>query len=146
MQFNVRSVSVEDAQAVNQLSQQLGYSISLTGTVVNIRQLLSSKEHCCFVAVHDLTVIGWVHGFIAYRIESNPFAEIGGLVVDENFRGKGIGKTLADRVKEWSLEQGIAALRLRCNVKRKEAHVFYNKVGFEVTKEQKVFEMPLGKK
>ncbi|GAA4748179.1 GNAT family N-acetyltransferase [Flavisolibacter ginsenosidimutans] len=146
MQFNVRSVSIEDAQAVNELSAQLGYSVSLTGTVANIQQLLSSKEHCCFVAVHDLTVIGWIHGFLAYRIESNPFAEIGGLVVEESFRGKGIGKMLVDRVKEWSLEQGMASLRLRSNAKRKEAHEFYEKLGFTVTKEQKVFEMRLDKK
>ncbi len=37
----------------------------------------------------DKNVIGWIHVFIAVRIESETFAEIGGLVVNENIRGYG---------------------------------------------------------
>jgi GNAT superfamily N-acetyltransferase len=85
--------------------------------------------------------IGWIHAFKTLRIESKPFIEIGGLVVDENYRGKGVGKLLINAIKNWSEQEEISTIRVRCHTKRKEAHLFYNKLGFSESKEQKIFEI-----
>jgi GNAT superfamily N-acetyltransferase len=47
------------------------------------------------------------------RLETKTFIEIGGLVIDENYRGKGIGKILVSKIKEWCIEQKISSLRVR---------------------------------
>src|SRR5438270_13437136 len=134
MSIGIEKMRVHQAQAIQRLSIQLGYACSLEETQNNIQSITASKNDCAFVAVTANEIIAWVHGFVTYRIESNPFVEIAGLVVDENFRGKGVGKALVNRVKEWSIEAGVATLRLRSNVKRKEAHRFYEHIGFTVTK------------
>jgi GNAT superfamily N-acetyltransferase len=60
-------------------------------------------------------------------------------VIHQDFRAKGIGKLLIDEVKHWAKEKGINKLSLRCNVKRTEAHLFYEHLGFKEIKQQKNF-------
>ena len=130
----------EDSQSVRDLSKQFGYDLSTEETMNQIKSVNLMEDHCAFVAIiEDEKIVGWTHAFIATRIETKSFVEIGGLVVDENFRNKGIGKKLIDRIKEWCVDKGISLLRVRCNKKRVEAHKFYSKIGFEESKEQKVF-------
>jgi GNAT superfamily N-acetyltransferase len=102
---------------------------------------LGTKGHNAFVAIFENNLIGWIGVAEALQIESAPFCEIRGLIVDERYRGRGIGKLLIEKVKQWSKETGNKTLRLRCNMTRKEAHLFYQHLGFKEIKEQKVFEM-----
>jgi GNAT superfamily N-acetyltransferase len=51
----------------------------------------------------------------------------------------GIGKLLIDRVKHWAKEKGNDKIGLHCNVKRTEAHLFYQQLGFTELKQQKNF-------
>lgn len=61
------------------------------------------------------------------------FAQIGVFVVDEKYRGKGIGKKLLITAEKWAEEQG--ALKVLINSgnrdERKESHSFYNKMGYK---------------
>lgn len=144
MQILIRRMMLSDAEAINNLSQQLGYPLSIEETLANLQKLLSSNDDCCLVAVNDSLVVGWIHAFVAHRIESHRFAEIGGLVVDESCRSKGIGTRLVKEVEQWCLQKGLFTLRVRSNAKRNEAHRFYTNLRFETAKEQTVFERPLG--
>jgi hypothetical protein len=40
----------------------------------------------------DPIFVGWIHAFVAHGIESDAFAEIGGMVVSQKHRGIGITK------------------------------------------------------
>ena len=136
----IREVTVEDAAAITALSHQLGYEISEAQTLQNILALLQSENYVTFVAV-DEKVVGWMG--VSYNIspESPPRCEVHGLVIDEYYRNKGIGKLLIERAKEWSRDRGVGKLRLRCNVIRTETHKFYEHIGFTEVKQQKVFEI-----
>ena len=136
-------MAAQHAQDVQRLSEQLGYPLAIEQIEDNIRKVISAKDNSALVAIADEKIVGWIHGFKAMLLETNPFIEIGGLVVDENHRGKGVGRKLIERIKEWSLETGIHDIRVRSNVKRKEAHQFYRNNGFTETKEQKVFRLKL---
>lgn len=138
--IHIRPITENDASAIAGLSKQLGYSLSTEETVENIRGVLADKDHAAFVACIDNQVVGWIHILKAVRIESKPFIEIGGLVIDENYRKQGIGKLLVNKAREWTKERHIEKLRVRCNRKRTEAHEFYLALGFTESKEQKVFE------
>ena len=72
-------------------------------------------------------------------IEVMPHCEINGLVIDERHRGMGIGKLLIDHVKQWAKAKGNSKIGLHCNVKRTEAHLFYQHLGFAEIKQQKNF-------
>ncbi len=142
--IQIRVMLETDAAAVNRLSGQLGYPQALADTTAYIHAVLARSEDCAFVALDaENRICGWIHGFKTYRIESAPFIEIGGLVVDSDNRGQGTGRALVQAVQAWSRQQGIHVLKVRSNVIRDEAHRFYLGLGFREAKTQKVFEQQL---
>ncbi len=152
MEVFIRQISKEDAPAICTLCFQLGYVLSIEQILKNIKAVLENKFHDAFVAVHQDKIIGWIGVARALQIESPSFCEVRGLVVDEQYRKQGIGKMLIEKAKQWGQEkarlndkvgQGNTKLRLRCNTKRNEAHLFYQHLGFNEIKQQKVFEMKI---
>ena len=143
MEIIVREMLEEDAAQVNSLSAQLGYPLSIDQTFENIRAVLQSKKHTAFVAVHKNRVIGWIGAAQIIMIEVMPHCEINGLVIDEQFRGVGVGKLLIEKVSQWAKENRNDKLTLHCNIKRKEAHLFYERIGFKEMKQQKYFEIKI---
>jgi GNAT superfamily N-acetyltransferase len=143
MDIYTRQMSSEDAAVVATLSRQLGYPLSSQQILQNINAVSRSTDHNAFVAIYDSHVVGWIGLAQAIMIESLPFCEINGLVIDENHRGKGVGKLLVEKAKQWAKEKGNDTLRLRCNVKRTGAHEFYRHLGFREIKQQTAFILDL---
>lgn len=139
MKIIVREMTAKDAEAINALSRQLGYPLSIEQTLQNINSVLQSKDHTAFVAEFENKVVGWIGAAQAIMIEVMPHCEINGLVIDEHRRGMGIGKLLIDKVKHWAMDKGNDKIGLHCNVKRTEAHLFYQHMGFTEIKQQKNF-------
>lgn len=143
MEILVRRIAEHDAEAVNALSTQLGYAMPIEQSLANIKSVMATRGHTAFVAIHENKIIGWIGVAEAIQIESAPFCEIRGLVVDEKYRGYGVGKLLIERVKQWAKQTGNHTLRLRTNMIRTAAHSFYRHIGFKEVKEQKVFELKI---
>jgi GNAT superfamily N-acetyltransferase len=76
-------------------------------------------------------------------IETEPIAEISGLVVDQSMRSCGIGKVLLDSAEQWARSIGCDAISVRSNVKRDRAHRFYERSGYEHVKDQRQFRKSL---
>jgi len=144
MKITIREAIDEDASSIASLSDQLGYTISVEATLQNLQIVNQSPNEMIRVAVHEQKVVGWIHVFLAVRLESASFCEIGGLVVDQQHRRLGIAKQLIDHIKPWCKKKGANILRVRSNIKRTEAHQFYIQNGFSELKQQKVFEMAFG--
>ena len=132
-------MTANDARSVSMLSKQLGYPLSIEQTLQNINAVLQSKDHTAFVAEYENEIVGWIAASQAIMIEVMPHCEINGLVIDQDHRGMGIGKLLVDKVKQWAKEKNNSKVGLRCNVKRTEAHLFYEHLGFAEIKQQKNF-------
>ena len=139
MKIIIREMTADDAKAVNILSKQLGYPLSIEQTLQNIHAILESKDHTAFVAEYENKIVGWIGASQAIMIEVMPHCEINGLVIDQDHRGMGIGKLLVDKVKQWAREKNNSKIGLHCNVKRTEAHLFYEHLGFAEIKQQKNF-------
>ena len=105
--------------------------------------ILSHPDQAVFVAEVEGRIAGWVHVFACPTVESELYAEIGGLVVDENQRGQGVGKALMAQAEAWASDLGIHEIRLRSNILRKEAHQFYEAIGYEKIKSQFTFRKTL---
>ncbi len=143
MQIQIRKPTLADAESIDRLNIQLGYQGNIKNTTFRLRNIFQDQAHIVLVATVDDNVVAWIHAFFALRLESDAFAEIGGMVVDERYRKQGIGNLLIRKVQEWALSQDISKLRVRCNTVRKETHTFYTQLGFHETKEQKIFDLKL---
>ena len=144
MKLLIRNAQPDDSAFITNLSRQLGYETSEIQIKNRLETLLANNDNCVFVAVENDAVIGWIHAFHSLQVESDFFVEIGGLVIDEKHRRKGIGQLLIDKIDPWAKSKGCTKIRVRCNAKRKESHLFYHRVGFTETKEQKIFDRQIG--
>ena len=143
IKLEIRPLQLEDAERVSELCIQLGYPATLQETKDRIGEVLVMEHQKAFVATHNDVVVAWIYAFRSFSIESSPNIEIGGLVVDENYRGQGSGKLLIEKVKEWALTKNIHELRVRTNIRRIESHKFYEAIGFKKTKQQEVYNLPI---
>lgn len=142
--LSIRTARAEDAARLAQLSHQLGYPSDEEQLRLRLARILGATLHSAWVVEHthedESLVVGWMHAFIDLRLESDARAEIGGLVVDEAWRGRGVGGMLVEKATNWARQRGVDAVRVRSNVKREDAHRFYVERGYEETKRQAVFD------
>lgn len=138
-EFAIRPAREGDAGRIAALSGQLGYPAAEGDVLGRLRAIGQRPDHAVFVAEAAGRVVGWVHVYTVATVESPAHAEIGGLVVDEAHRGRGIGRALMQRVEAWARDAGLGTVRLRSNVIRAEAHAFYERIGYAPVKTQKVF-------
>jgi GNAT superfamily N-acetyltransferase len=143
MEIEIRDAGVEDAPQLAALSSQLGYIATAAKIRSRLNTIRNSELDVVYVAVVGGIVVGWVHGFCTVRLESGWFSEIGGIVVDQNYRMKTVGKRMIEQLKQWALAKGMTLLRVRVHKARSDAHEFYLGQGFSETKEQKVFDAVL---
>ncbi|HUY93971.1 MAG TPA: GNAT family N-acetyltransferase [Terracidiphilus sp.] len=130
-----------DAEAVAELSRQLGYDRSAEEIRAWIRDAAGRPaEQAAFVACVGGKVAGWIEVSIERRLQSAPFAMIGGLVVRDGERGRGIGRQLCQRAEAWTWEQGLTTVRVTSRSTREGAHRFYLRDGYEQVKTSLVFE------
>lgn len=137
----IREAAASDAAALAALSTQLGYPAKPEEAAKRLAAL--GPGNAILVAEEEDAVLGWIHVCGIRFFQSPPFAEIGGLVVDEAARGKGVGKLLVQAAVRWAAEQGYGKLRVRSNVVREDAHRFYEREGFRRVKTQAVFDLKL---
>jgi GNAT superfamily N-acetyltransferase len=137
----MRDAKGGDASAITVLSGQLGYATSRGEVEASLRAIVDSPRQRVIVACRDDgSVVGWIHVLISLRVTSRPFGELGGLVVDEQFRGLGIGRLLLGAAEEWAMLEGVDSLRVRSRSNRTESHAFFERAGFALTKDQLVFD------
>jgi GNAT superfamily N-acetyltransferase len=143
-EIHVRNAIPDDAGAIARLSGELGYPTTPADARRRLFDIKTSQNHAVMVAEDESgTVVGWIHVFRSRRLGGEPFAELGGLVVTEGLRGHGIGSQMVAVAEEWAAARGIATLRIRTRTTRNDARLFYEELGFVLTKTQVVFERQL---
>lgn len=137
----IREMRLEDAETAAELAHQLGYE----RTAEQIRAWLSAlhadhRAQAAFVACVDDQVAGWIDVSVHHHLQSEPYALIGGLVVDEHFRGRNIGQKLCRHAEEWAWAHGLKTIRVTSRSTRTDAHRFYLRDGYQTLKTSLVFE------
>ena len=133
----VRDAVLADADALAALGVQLGYECTPESMASRLQMLPGSQS--VVVAQAGAQVVGWIQFGVGLAIESSPFVEISGLVIDAGHRRQGIGRRLLNSARDWAVARDIDTLRVRSNDQRTDTHAFYLKRGFTLLKAQKVF-------
>ena len=139
----IRSVQVKDAGQIRDLCHQaLGYNSTLETVATQIEKFnLPDSDHFCFVCEEDQTghILGYVEAEVYESLYSDAGLNILGLAVFPSAQGRGIGRQLMERVEELAKSKHYAFIRLNSASHRKEAHHFYERIGYEGNKTQKRF-------
>jgi GNAT superfamily N-acetyltransferase len=142
--IEIRPATGDDAAALAKLSNELGYPTTPVRASERLDALVGSADNAVFVACLPVgPVVGWIHVFVALRVESDRFAELGGFVVSGPYRRGGLGRQLLAAAEAWAVTRRVRMLRVRSRVQRSDAKRFYEGLGFAVAKQQNVLDKPL---
>jgi N-acetylglutamate synthase-like GNAT family acetyltransferase len=94
------------------------------------------------LAEEDGAVVGLAALHVSLSIEHDePAAKLSAIVVGEESRERGVGKALVDAIETEARARGCRVLFLTTNERRRDAHAFYSRLGFEHTGRRYVKEL-----
>ena len=136
--MTIRPMSEADAEAVAQLSGELGYPSDAEAVRQRIRSV--DPADLLIVAVGEADVpIGFIQGRMTRTVEAEPRVHIVGLVVASKARRAGVGRRLIAEVERWAATTDAEMVVVKSNTARGEAHEFYPGVGYQKLKTQAVY-------
>ncbi|MCB0284104.1 MAG: GNAT family N-acetyltransferase [Calditrichaeota bacterium] len=127
-------------KAVNRLLPQLSYNVKPVSESY-LKKIIESDSTFLFIAEDNNNISGMLTLIMA-PIPSGIRAVIEDVVVDETFRGKGIGRKLTEAAIEKARKAGAAAINLTSHPSRTAANKLYQKMGF-ILRETNVYKMDL---
>jgi ribosomal protein S18 acetylase RimI-like enzyme len=135
-------LSAEDVKQLRGLVAQLSSSAPLP-TEDHILAILSSP-HVHLVVAYYAGELAGVLVLVAVPILTGIRALVEDVVVDEGFRGKGIGKALVLKAIELARAEGARYLDLTSRPERVAANALYEGIGFK-RRETNAWRLELGK-
>jgi GNAT superfamily N-acetyltransferase len=129
----IRNATAADSAAIQRLIGQLGYS----ATQGEVQSRLSAIE----AAGQEVLVATFASEVIACLSTSTmivphrpaPVGRISMMVVDERWRGKGVGAEMAAAAERLLAGKGCQIVEVTSNLRRTDAHRFWERLGYERT-------------
>jgi GNAT superfamily N-acetyltransferase len=127
-----RAAERTDAPALASLMTELGYETRTAEMEIRLEMIMKDLRYRTFVAVSGGKICGMIGTFCLYSYEQNdPSGRIMVLVVSEAMRSHGVGAQLIAIAETDFAERNISRIAVNTHVKRKDAHQFYEKMGYE---------------
>jgi GNAT superfamily N-acetyltransferase len=132
--ISIRNVSIADFEQIFELLEQLWPNKTLyfegMKDMFSLNLQAPNQHYIC------AEIPSKIIGFCSLTIKNNLWQQaflgnIDELVVDENYRGKGVGKALLDKIIEIAKSHGCVRVELDSGFHREKAHAFYRSLGFE---------------
>lgn len=139
-EIEVRQASSTDVHRITGLCHQLGCHSTMEEVKIRLMSVLENKDHIVYVAQPSRgNIIGWIHAHIQPLLHCSLFAEIGGVVIDKDYRRAGVGMILMEMVENWARDKGCLGVNLSANVLSRENHMFYEHIGYKKLRQQVIF-------
>ncbi len=128
----IRDARPADVPTLQQLLGQLGYAPGEADVATRFSQVSASAGHHIVVAEVDGAVVGLLHVFERPALEKPCEAVVQSLVVDDQWRGRGIGEALMSDAEAWAARRGLAATALYTRIDRDRSKTFYERIGYRL--------------
>ncbi len=129
-QFAVRSAAVGDARGMAELfaavaEERTGIASEPPVDVEERTALFAATSAESIVAVADGQIVGMIHT----NVSRHGFGELG-MLVDRDWRGRGVGSALLQATIDWARDLGLHKLCLEVFAHNTAAIALYRKCGF----------------
>lgn len=101
---------------------------------------LKANNSKVFVARIGGVIVGYTQVTARLQVGFAKYLEIDQLLVSENYRKLGVGRGLMGHAEQYARLSKLGSVRLESELARSTAHVFYERLGFSMTKASKFYE------
>ncbi|MHB8791279.1 MAG: GNAT family N-acetyltransferase [Desulfobulbaceae bacterium] len=99
-----------------------------------LQMLLESDRACLLVAESEAGVIGMCSGQVMISTaEGGPALVVEDVVIDQSFRGRGVGRMLMEALQSWAAARNVTRLQLLADRNNAPALDFYRRLGWQHT-------------
>ena len=134
MELELRNCRINDFSSVYGLLEQLWINSKLDFDklhAIYIRAIKSDNQKL-IVGIIESEIVGFCSLTIKNNLwQAGNLGHVDELVVDNRFQGNGIGKKLITRITEIAKKNQCKRIELDSAFHRKEAHKFYESIGYE---------------
>jgi ribosomal protein S18 acetylase RimI-like enzyme len=132
--IRIRNAELKDAPKLAKLMCELGYKTSNSEMRRRLKFILSDPRCRTFVAKIDNELCGMIGTLTHASHEHNdPSGKITALVVSKKHRRSGIGRALIGAAEKDFANRNVERVTLTTRFTRKEAHRFYEMMGYSRT-------------
>jgi GNAT superfamily N-acetyltransferase len=129
--LRIREARLEDAPAVSRLLGELGHPAPEAEVRERLARLERLAGHVVLVAEDASGALAVASGFVTPVLHRpGVTGRISVMVVAEEARGTGLGTRLLDAIEDALVARGATRLELTSNLRRAEAHAFYERRGW----------------
>lgn len=123
-----------DAAALALLLGELGYPADATQAASRLARVAADPQAVALVArtADRVRGLATVHAHHALN-RDEAAVQLTLLVVASDARGSGAGRSLVAAAEDWARQRGATRLVVTTAVHRSGAHVFYERLGYELT-------------
>src|SRR5262245_35409992 len=135
--LRVRAASESDLEKILALYAQAEFDAGKVLPVATAKQLFERfadyPDYTLYVAEHGEEIVGTFALLVMHNLGhlGAPSAIVGDVAVAPALQGNGIGKAMMQFALELCRGKGCYKLMLSSNLKREQAHAFYDSLGFE---------------
>lgn len=144
--IKIRKANIEDLQDILRLNfdlfkkeyKEYDKSLNLKWTYTDGKKYFSDrilkKDGFVEVAEFESRIIGYVCGGISERKfyrKKTKYAELENMIIENEFRGKGIGDKLAQDFIDWCKKCNIGYIAVTASMLNEQGIYFYRKLGFK---------------
>ncbi|MEO7362872.1 MAG: GNAT family N-acetyltransferase [Gemmatimonadaceae bacterium] len=129
---HIRNATLRDAGEIARLLTQLGHPTTPADVEHRWGEWEEQGNSALVVGDEASPLLGFcqLHQ-TAVLHRPRPVARITALIVDESRRGTGIGRALVAAAEMRMLSSGCGLMEITSNVRRADAHAFYESLGYE---------------
>ncbi|HEY4517174.1 MAG TPA: GNAT family N-acetyltransferase [Candidatus Paceibacterota bacterium] len=102
-----------------------------TGSLYDIRDTVANEKAVCIVAKDGRHIVGVATLYILVKV-GKRIGYVEDVVVDEQYRGQGLGKKLMESIIDVARKEALNNLFLTSSPARTAANNLYQKLGFEI--------------
>jgi ribosomal protein S18 acetylase RimI-like enzyme len=129
----IREMNSKDIYQLEQLYRQFWAETSSIETMSKQFNILQNKDsHIFLSAIENNKLLGSVMGVICEELygDCKPFLVLENMIVDKNYRNKGVGQALISELEKIAILRGCSQIIFVTERDRFDAIKFYESAGF----------------
>lgn len=135
MKRMIRKAVVDDAEKVANLAIQMWKSSTVEELTQEFCDYMKKEGSAIFLAMADECAVGFAqcglrHDYVE-GTDSSPVGYLEGIFVVEEYRKRGLAKTMLETCLIWAKEQGCTEFASDCELDNEDSLKFHLKMGFK---------------